>query len=499
MNAFRKRFIASSMFLTTTVLVIALITQGFVEYRNTASEMWTAMRLVLEPWNASAEHRRVESDHSGGERIANDTEHDFSAGGSEGPPAVSSETEAIAEQRRDGNAETAATDSTGRNVSGDSEPGADSGAFSRIYGKKGPAGPAGDGTGEEKVIAVLHNPSTGSVTLMTDRHFAISDEKLRAATLYAMEADSPTGRIGDLGVYYMRGTENRGVMISFASESYIRDRLADDFVALAIIFIGSTALLFLICLWLSKIAVKPLEKSVEMERQFVADLSHDMKTPLTVILANNSILKSNPDLTVGEQLQWIDSTDDSARNILGLVNSMLELSRLDAERSKAKLSRRQDTVDASESVADISSAAQKSVLQMESVAFERSVTLDSEITDGLLANTREDYAERICSGLIDNALKYEPRGGRVVVKLHPFGRHSVVLAVKNDISVISQEDLPHVFERFYRSDKTRDIRSGHGLGLTIIKQMADLSGAEMTVGSREGEGTVFTVKFNTPE
>ena len=102
---------------------------------------------------------------------------------------------------------------------------------------------------------------------------------------------------------------------------------------------------------------------------FVADLSHDMKTPLTVILANNSILKSNPDLTVGEQLQWIDSTDDSARNILGLVNSMLELSRLDAERSKAKLSRRQDSVDASESVADISSAAQKSVLQMESVAL----------------------------------------------------------------------------------------------------------------------------------
>ncbi len=496
MNAFRKRFIASSMFLTTTVLVIALITQGFVEYRNTASEMWTAMRLVLEPWNASAEHRRIESDHSGGELIANDTEHDFSAGGSEGPPAVSSETEAIAEQRRDGNA---ATDSTGRNVSGDFEPGAGSGAFPRIDGKKGPPGPAGDGTGEEKVIAVLYSPSTDSVTLMTDRHFAISDEKLKAATLYAMEADSPTGRIGDLGVYYMRGAENRGVMISFASESYIRDRLADDFIALAIIFIGSTALLFLICLWLTKIAVKPLEKSVEMERQFIADLSHDMKTPLTVILANNSILKSSPDLTVGEQLQWIDSTDDSAKNILGLVNGMLELSRLDAEGAKAKLSRRQDSVDASESVADISSAAQKSVLQMESVAFERSVTLDSEITDGLLANTREDYAERICSGLIDNALKYEPRGGRVVVKLHPFGRRSVVLAVKNDVSVISQEDLPHVFERFYRSDKTRDIRSGHGLGLSIIKQMADLSGAEMTVGSREGEGTVFTVKFNTPE
>ena len=246
-------------------------------------------------------------------------------------------------------------------------------------------------------------------------------------------------------------------------------------------------LFFLISLWLSGLAAKPMEKAVEMERQFVADISHDLKTPITVVLANNSILRSSPEATVAEEMPWVESTDLAAKNMMTLVNEMLTLSSLESVERTVKKER-----------VDLSSVTEKSVLQMESVAYDRGVTVESEVDPGAVLVADPDHVARIVDGLLENALKYEPDGGSVLLTLKR-SRKKATLAVRNKSSFISKEDLPHVFERFYRGDKARADRKGFGLGLPIIRQMVLLSGGDLTVESDRETGTVFTAVFDTAE
>ena len=96
--------------------------------------------------------------------------------------------------------------------------------------------------------------------------------------------------------------------------------------------------------------------------------------------------------------------------------------------------------------------------------------------------------------LVDNALKYEPEGGKVKISLTAM-KKKAVLTVSNTGSFISPDDLPHIFERFYRGDKSRGEKGGHGLGLPIIKKMTELIGADISATSDKEKGTVFTVTF----
>ena len=124
-------------------------------------------------------------------------------------------------------------------------------------------------------------------------------------------------------------------------------------------------LLFLfISIQLSHIASKPLEEAMEREKQFVADISHDLKTPLSVILANNSILMENKDATVGSVYRWIDSSQMAAKRMQQLITQMLKL---------ADVERQNITVPLEE--VDVSNIAMKASLQLESLAYEKSVTL----------------------------------------------------------------------------------------------------------------------------
>ena len=215
----------------------------------------------------------------------------------------------------------------------------------------------------------------------------------------------------------------------------------------------------------------------------MADISHDLKTPITVIKANNSILRSSPEATVGSQTQWLDSNDSATDNMLGIINEMLTLSQLEGEAPVVK-----------KEPVNLSEAAEGAVLQLESVAYERGITLTDELEEGILIEADPDLVPRVIGGLLENALKYEPAGGLVSVTLHR-EKKNAVLSVRNKSSVIAAEDLPHVFDRFYRGDKTRGDKKGHGLGLSIVKKAAELCGGTITVTSAPETGTEFQVRF----
>ncbi|MBR0129805.1 MAG: hypothetical protein IJM08_00710 [Firmicutes bacterium] len=342
------------------------------------------------------------------------------------------------------------------------------------------------GLSDDNITTLLYDQSEDRITILT-RDSDLDQEAIYAAVEAIADAEDKYGRISEYGLIYYKESGDMGLKIALADSAYLNTKIFSRLGGLSLAFIGIMALMLLMSMRMAKTAVKPLEEAIDMERQFVADISHDLKTPISVMMANNSVLRSSPDATISEQMQWIDSSDEAARNMRGLVEEMLTLSSLESQSRSAEAERTR---------VDLSSAAEKCVLQMESLAFERGVAIEEELEEGIHILAKPEFAERICSGLIENALKYESLGGSIKVKLYK-DRKRAVFSVKNGGILISGDDLPHIFERFYRSDKARSEKKGFGLGLPIIKQLCEMSGAHISAESSEGEGTIFTVVFDT--
>ena len=350
-------------------------------------------------------------------------------------------------------------------------------------GEETPKPPPGrDRIGNEQMITVFYDRAGGDMHILPEERPMDRDTVTLAAEAAAARAED-FGHLPEYDLYYKKQGSDSDLRIVLADSAYLSSRVWRSALALLGVYVLALGLFFLISLRLSRLAARPLEQAVEMERQFVADISHDLKTPITVVLANDAILRSNPELTAGEQMQWIDSTDEAARNMMNMVEQMLTLSALEGTGRTVE-----------KTAVNLSACAEKSVLQLESVAYDRGVRVESAIAPGIRAMATEDYCMRILSGLLENALKYEPDGGTVCIALTQEKRRAL-LTVRNAGSVIAPEDLPHVFERFYRGDKARSGSRGHGLGLPIVKGVCDLLGAQISVRSSEAEGTVFSVSF----
>ena len=311
----------------------------------------------------------------------------------------------------------------------------------------------------------------------------VSDEVLEQAVAQALAKSSPSGVLPRLDLRYMVEVSADGVThIAFADRSWERSNL-NSLIGTSLL-IGAGALLgfFLISLLLSKIATRPVEKAWEQQRQFVADASHELKTPLTVILANSGILLAHRDDTVARQAKWVEYIREEAQRMKGLVEDMLFLAKSDAARTAV-----------SRIGVDMSETAESCLLPFESVAFEAGVSLACDIQPGLLVPGDEGQLRRLVLILLDNACKYAGEGGAVELLLCR-AQEKVRLTVHNSGAPIPAEHLPHLFERFYRSDSARTREAGgYGLGLAIAKSIVDGHRGKITVASAPGAGTAFTV------
>ena len=332
------------------------------------------------------------------------------------------------------------------------------------------------------ILTVFYSQEDDSYTLLSNSevfsqealpsllHTIVSQEK-NFGILYSQDA-----------IYYRSG--KTPYKIAIASTDYIVHSVVNLVLVLLAVWVGAMLLFLLISIRLSAVAARPMEEAMQREKQFVADASHDLKTPLSVILANNSILMENPENKVGDLRRWLDSTQEAAKRMQKLIAEMLTLA--DVERQDVPLVREE---------VDLANIAMKADLELESVAFEKNVTLEDDLPDRCMVTGNADYLLRIVMSLLENALKYEPSGGRVSIHLTQ-SKKKTVLSVCNRGSRIADEDLPHVFDRFYRSDKSRTNSAGSfGLGLAITKEMVERLGGTISVTSSQEEGTVFSVTF----
>ena len=326
---------------------------------------------------------------------------------------------------------------------------------------------------------MVYDVESGSAAVVSGAS-ELDQDTLDAVLPIVSAQEEDFGTLSDYGLIYYRDDSSGTDSIVLTDTGYVGSSMADLLLALAAVWLCAMLCFFAVSLWLSKLAVRPMERAAEREKQFVADVSHDLKTPLAVIAANNSILLENPEAPVGSLSRWVDSTGQAARQMQGLVDEMLTLTVAQRGISTPLMP------------TDLSGAVTKAALQLESVAYDKQVALETDIAAHITVQGDPDALQRIVSSLIENAIKYEPIGGSVTVTLAAV-RRQARLTVQNRGSVISPEALPHVFDRFYRGDKSRGSAQGHGLGLAIVRQLTENLGGSITVRSREAEGTVFLV------
>ena len=330
---------------------------------------------------------------------------------------------------------------------------------------------------------IVTTDKDGNITDTQESNITIDDSDLKDCVKTAIESKGFSGQISGYSLMFVKRDTVDGYVISLADSSGINTGLRNTLLLNTGLFIGSMGIIFLISFLLSSFAVKPVKTAWEQQKQFVADASHELKTPLTVILANNNIMMSHRDSTVRDEKQWLESTEEEALHMKSLIDQMLFLAKSDAGETNIEMSE----VDFSEIVEGTS-------LNFEPVAFDKNVMIDSQIESGVTLNGNATQLNQLSHILIDNAVKYSAENSTVTIKLKKHG-DNVEFSVNNLGSVISDEDLEHIFDRFYRAEKSRTTK-GYGLGLSIAKKIVEGMNGKLTVQSNEEEGTTFKVICN---
>ena len=297
---------------------------------------------------------------------------------------------------------------------------------------------------------------------------------------YALKSDTDRGNHFDSNVSFLRESIQDATIISFLSREHINENLKENILQGALTSLISIFVLSLITIRLVSIALAPVEKAWEQQKQFIADASHDLKTPLTVILANNNIISSHRDKTIESQMKWIESTNEEAQRMSDLINKMLELAKSEATKEELKIGE-----------VNLSEVVENSILQFEVLAFEKNILIESGIQPDIITRTHVPTFSKVLEILFDNAIKYSDPNGKISIALYQSSK-KIYFTINNKGEYINPDEIPHIFERFYRTNKERKV-GGHGLGLSLAKKKCDMIGCKLSVESNEEDGTTFTI------
>lgn len=273
-------------------------------------------------------------------------------------------------------------------------------------------------------------------------------------------------------------SSSEGQIIVFADISSEIATMRNLYRTCVIIGLGSLASFLVISIFFARWAVRPVEEAWAQQRQFVSDASHELKTPLTVILTDAEMLKS-PRFDEAHKAQFVDNILTMSNQMRGLVESLLQLARVDnGAIQKMPLQH-----------IDLSGLVSDELLTFEALFFEKGLTLAEDIADGITVHGSTQHLKQVVEILLDNAQKYSEPHGTVRVTLQKSGAHHCLLSVADPGDAISPEDLKKIFQRFYRIDEARAMNHSYGLGLSIAENIVKNHKGRIWAESADGINT----------
>ena len=283
-------------------------------------------------------------------------------------------------------------------------------------------------------------------------------DALRDILSQCLEQNQTEGTVEDYHLRYL--VEDNGLYrkLAFVDMSMEQATLARVIRSYLVIALAALLVLLGIAAAASRWVTRPVERAWRQQRQFLSDASHELKTPLTVILSNAELLEGAA--LPEKPARWSGNIRCEAEQMRTLVEQMLTLARADNGVRPAAME-----------PVNFSDVATECVLSFEPVAFEAGKPLEDHVAEDVTVTGDKDRLRHLISILLDNAVKYGAPGGTITLTLERTERQAR-LTVANPGDPIPPEHLPHLFERFYRADSSRGEQSGFGLGLSIADTIA---------------------------
>ena len=314
--------------------------------------------------------------------------------------------------------------------------------------------------------------SGGTIRLSGSSYYNLQDEEMVLHIVQAaLEREDDSGVLGDYSLRYLRRIGVVSVRIAFTDCTMEQATMRSLLLRSGLVALAALAVLAGLSYCLAGLVVGPVKRAWQEQKQFVSDASHELKTPLTVILSSSELAAEEQD--VQRTKQYVEGIHAESLRMKALVEDMLTLAR-------TEIGTRPET-----EAVDLSDTVLESVLAFEPVAFESGRELVYDIQPELTVMGSGGQLRRLTDILLDNAVKYAAEGTPIRLLLRQEGR-CAALRVENRGETIPAEKLRHIFDRFYRADESRSGGEGFGLGLAIAQSIAQSHGGSIGCASEEG-------------
>jgi signal transduction histidine kinase len=327
--------------------------------------------------------------------------------------------------------------------------------------------------------------SDGNILDQT-QNLPVTDSELNALVDSAIMSQKDMGTVkpGTEAYRFIRSfsPDLRDMTIVFLSTQSERETLTRLGTILISVGLAGIVIVFLSSLFLAERALIPIKKSWERQQNFVADASHELRSPLAVIQTSLELVLGNREETVESQTKWLENIRAENRRMTKLVNDLLFLARADSNQQALE-----------KTMFPLQQVVKKVADTYEPLVLKKNIRLELKLADEVLFFGDENRLKQVAVILLDNAIKYTPAGGKVEVGLKQ-SESNVELTVADTGEGIGSEHLDKIFGRFYRVDKARSRDSGGtGLGLSIADWIVKEHKGTITVASAPGKGSTFKV------
>ena len=323
--------------------------------------------------------------------------------------------------------------------------------------------------GQDFNIVDVVNHTTNNVT---------DDEIKQIAENIINKNDSKNMQIGNLyfDSYSYLFTRNNDSLV-IIDNSKAQDKLIQILKTSIFMFAGLELIIILISVNLTKWIIKPVIESFNKQKQFIEDASHELKTPISVIIASAEALENEP-----EEKKWLDNIKSESERMSNLVSDLLDMAKSE------------NGIKEQYTNENLSKLVERSVLTFESLIYEKDIKLDYNIEENINFTCNSNQIKQVIGILIDNAIKHSCLKGEIKINLKK-EKGNIVLTVTNKGKEIPKEEQEKIFERFYRGDESRNRNENrYGLGLAIAKNIVTNHNGKIGVISENGY-TTFKIIF----
>lgn len=339
--------------------------------------------------------------------------------------------------------------------------------------------PGRPGAGGTHLTFVLAEQMDGSILVIGGEYFDLSDQEM-VKDIYrqAKEQDQQTGVLSAYALRYYREDGFLGSRYGFIDITAEQAALRSLVTVCGLIAVCGFAGFLVISILLARWAIRPVEQAWQQQRQFVADASHELKTPLTVILTNAEMLQS-PEYGPEEKSRFAGSILEETQQMRGLVENLLQLARADRGAQKKEMVR-----------LNFSDMTENCLLPFEPVYFESGLALESQIEPEIHVMGDPKLLRQVVSILLDNGRKYSAPGGTAALSLSRQGKRAVLKFFTPGVPLTPRQ-CQDVFKRFYRVDEARTTNGSYGLGLSIASGIVAGHGGRIWAEGTEGGNTFY--------